>query len=157
MAFEHNTPQVVASLKTLIDKRNRFMVLGVKKIVIDAHTDVIKRSPVDTGRFRASNFLVVGEGIEAKEASVGRLEGSKTELGSEAAVRLAEGASKISQALGSKIPEGHIIFQIINSLPYAQRLEEGWSQQAPQGMYRLALQQAQKNLARFRSGLDAIR
>lgn len=37
-------------------------------------------------------------------------------------------------------------FYLTNPLPYAQRVEFGWSQQAPQGMVRLAVKQAQKEV-----------
>lgn len=36
-----------------------------------------------------------------------------------------------------RLPVGDVVY-LTNSLPYAQRLEHGWSKQAPRGMVRLS-------------------
>jgi len=38
---------------------------------------------------------------------------------------------------------GDIVY-LANNLPYAQRLEDGWSQQAPEGMVKLTVQRFQQ-------------
>lgn len=58
--------------------------------------------------------------------------------------------SRALAALGAKVAgwkPGDTIW-ITNSLPYAQRLEYGWSKQAPGGMVRLAVQDVQQAVAR---------
>lgn len=96
----------------------------VRKAVLDLQTGVVSLSPVDTGRFRANWMVGVGEAdgstvlTEDKEGSVS--------------------ISRVNTALASWVP-GQTIW-IANSLPYAARLEYGWSQQAKGGMVRLTVQ-----------------
>jgi hypothetical protein len=95
----------------------------VKKIAIDVLSSVVNKSPVDTGRFRGN-----------WQTGIGQVD-SNTESPNDKS-----GASAISKAslelTGFKA--GKTIY-ISNSLPYAQRLENGWSKQAPQGMVRLTV------------------
>lgn len=42
---------------------------------------------------------------------------------------------------------------ITNSLPYARRLENGWSQQAPAGMVRLSVLEFKSNVSRIAAGI----
>jgi hypothetical protein len=88
-------------------------------------------SPVDTGRFRG-NWQV---GLTAP------VTGTLATLDKSGAATIARGNQVLSQA-----KSGGVIY-INNNLPYAQRLEYGWSKQAPSGMVRITL-------ARFQSMLD---
>lgn len=94
-------------------------VLAVtQKVAMYALSGVVLKSPVDTGRFRA-NWT--------------------TELGSWTA-QVTDATDKGgSQAInaGQRVIGGASPYQVIylsNSLPYANRLENGWSNQAPGGM-----------------------
>lgn len=53
------------------------------------------------------------------------------------------------QAIKEKIPGN--VFYLTNNVPYIERLEYGWSTQAPQGMVRTTIRAARKHLA------DAVR
>lgn len=53
------------------------------------------------------------------------------------------------RAIQEKIPGN--IYYLTNSVPYIERLEYGWSTQAPQGMVRTSIRAARKHLA------DAVR
>lgn len=107
----------------------------VRKVVIDIGARIVARSPVGDaslwkhpapkgyagGRFRANwqygNFSSGG-------IPVGEVSGIDPS-GAETVARI---ASQVPQAAAGM---RHLI---VNNLPYAQRLEDGWSRQAPNGM-----------------------
>lgn len=94
----------------------------IKKVTFDLARSLIARSPVDTGRFK--NNWMPGEGTVNTS-----LTDSTT----------GDALGKIGAAVGGwNVGKG--VFYISNSLPYARRLEYGWSDQAPQGMVRLTVQ-----------------
>ncbi|QHF03338.1 HK97 gp10 family phage protein [Pseudomonas asturiensis] len=77
--------------------------------------EIILRSPVDTGRFRGNTTVTVGSPVFSNTADVDK-NGSAT-------------LSKGQQALSGLKP--YSIIYIQNNLPYAERLENGHSKQAP--------------------------
>ena len=96
----------------------------LKKIVGDMLQQVITRSPVMDGEFRASHKVTLDSPQTTYEKGFD-LSGGAT---------LAEGLKVASTA---KI--GGLVY--IQSLsPYGTRLENGWSQQAPNGVFALAFQ-----------------
>ena len=96
----------------------------LKKIVGETLQQVITRSPVMDGEFRASHKVTLDRPQNAYEKGFD-LSGGAT---------LAEGLKVASTA---KI--GGLVY--IQSLsPYGTRLENGWSQQAPNGVYALSFQ-----------------
>ena len=97
-----------------------------RKIAISTFQKVIEMSPVDTGRFRANWNCSIGSADLSTSASTDQ---SKAV------------ADATRTPLEWKPLEGKSLF-LTNSLPYAQRLEEGYSGQAPQGMVRLSIQSA---------------
>lgn len=88
---------------------------------------IIASSPVDEGTFKSNHRVTVdsvdlGYDLDAKEDSqIGVVEGTAV---------LARGLSAIDEAKG---PYHSVTIQ--NNLPYAEALENGHSQQAPQGVY----------------------
>lgn len=90
-----------------------------RKIALQVLAGVVFRSPVDTGRFRASWV-----------AQAGRINTAVAPEG--AAEYAAPNAAKLLASSGLKQPFG--VLYVSNSLPYAVRLEEGWSGQAPAGI-----------------------
>ena len=108
-------------------KTERKMDLAVRKIALEMFRKIILKSPVDTGRFRGNWQLAIGSVPE------GTLElDDKT-----GTATIAKGAATV---MG--INAGDTIY-FANNLPYARRLEEGYSQQAPAGMVALTVQQFQ--------------
>lgn len=99
--------------------------MAFRKIALDLFTSVILKSPVDTGRFRANWQVAIGAAPE------GTLElEDKT------------GAATISKADAAVAGlNGGETTYLVNNLPYAERLEDGYSGQAPAGMVRLTVQQ----------------
>ena len=93
----------------------------VRSSMLDMVGAVIEPSPVDKGTFK-SNWQ---GGIGSVNYSTSDAAGS-------------DSRSKIEAVLtGWKAGQS---FWITNSMPYAQRLEYGWSKIAPQGMVRIAVQ-----------------
>lgn len=102
-----------------------------KKITMDVLAGVVRKSPVDTGRFRG-NWQV---GVEA--APVVELDRKDPQpYGSEPGTDVINSAQA---AVGAIRPYG--VSFVVNNLPYAERLENGWSKQAPSGMVALTLQE----------------
>ncbi|WP_407480268.1 HK97 gp10 family phage protein [Acinetobacter baumannii] len=89
----------------------------VKHIVMDTVQSLVNLSPVDTGAYRASHIVSVGSGDYG-------IREPETNAINDAAI----------QAM--KIKLGNLVY-IQNNQPYAERLENGWSDQAPQGIYGL--------------------
>ncbi|RSE85576.1 HK97 gp10 family phage protein [Achromobacter denitrificans] len=88
---------------------------------------VILKSPVDTGRFRANwQFSAV---------SIQRATTTALDRGGQVTMNRLVAEIQRTGAGG--------VTYLSNSLPYAARLENGWSKQAPQGMVRLTVQEFQ--------------
>ena len=98
--------------------QNMTQVLVLLMAEVDARLKM--KSPVDTGRFRASWTIGVGQ-IDTTVAPVG-------------------GTVATAEPRMPAITMGQTYYHA-NSLPYARRLEYGWSQQAPGGMVRLTAQE----------------
>lgn len=95
-----------------------------RKVTFELFNALQLRSPVDTGRFRGNWQISSG-------APASGVMPTTDQSGTGAA---AEAAKALTIPLG-----GTVYF--VNNLPYAQRLEYGWSQQAPQGMVRLTMRE----------------
>lgn len=94
----------------------------VRKTAIELQGGMIERSPVDTGRFK-SNWQV---GVGAINRATGDAPGS-------------DAKGRTGLAIATWKP-GQTIY-LTNSLPYANRLENGYSKQSPAGMVRLTVQE----------------
>ena len=98
----------------------------MRQVSIKLFSAIIKASPVDTGRFRmnwmASGGTPASGTTDATDKSGNKATGNAT-----------------SFVLNASYWRE---FTLTNNLPYAQRLEYGWSQQAPQGFVRV-------NVSRF--------
>lgn len=94
------------------------VLLVTKKLGLEALNKVVLRSPVDTGRFRANwNVSFTTQDNTTTE--------NKDKPGT---ATIAKGQTTI-EGLG----ELKVVW-LTNALPYANRLENGWSKQAPAGM-----------------------
>ena len=109
-----------------IASRNKAKLLKVAVATSKAMAKkVIKRSPVDTGRFKGN----WNSSINAPDLTMDRGSGG--------------GSTEVANRL--KIGD---TFYFVNNLHYALRLEFGWSNQAPMGMIRLTV-------AEYRDTVDA--
>lgn len=93
----------------------------IRKIALEALRRVTLKTPVDTGRARGNWFVQIGaEGFEVSTA-----------VDPTGAVTIARGSAVIGTYREVK---GFPMISIYNNLPYINRLEHGWSKQAPAGM-----------------------
>ena len=99
----------------------------VRKITMDVFNNVIQMSPVETGRFRGNWQVATGA------APTGTVD-----------LEDPSGNTVTAQVAGEVqgMEPGDVVY-LVNNLPYAQRLEDGWSQQAPGGMVALTVQRFQ--------------
>lgn len=105
-------------------KKNPEMVM--RQVSIKLFSAIIKASPVDTGRFRM-NWMASGGNPASGVMDATDKSGN---------IAIGNATSFVLKAADWRE------FTLTNNLPYAQRLEYGWSQQAPQGMVRT-------NISRF--------
>ena len=118
-------------IKNFVEKAKKNPETVARQVSFKLFSAVIKASPVDTGRFRM-NWQTAGA-----VAPSGVIDG--TDKGGAAAI----GDAALYIFAASDWNE----FTLTNNLPYAERLEYGWSNQAPQGFVRV-------NVARFNTLLE---
>ena len=106
-----------------------------RKIIFGVLSNVVMGSPVDTGRFRG-NWQV---GLAVRPSGEGP--GASSDVGAV----LTDGLGKIQDFVAGHSTNG-LLF-ITNTVPYALRLEFGWSQQAPDGMVRTTMQKLDEIVA----------
>lgn len=103
----------------------------VKVTMIELFSRVIQKSPVDTGRFRANWNCSIGSPDLSTSQEIDH-----------------SGSGAISKATSTVVSytlNGQSVF-LTNNLPYADRLENGWSKQAPNGMVRLSVMEIQNSV-----------
>ncbi|WP_426314531.1 HK97 gp10 family phage protein [Methylobacterium fujisawaense] len=115
--------------------------LVLRKVALDIGTRVVLRSPVDTGRFRANWQYGVGRPNTATLVAADK-------SGQSSLARIAAGVA--TARLGD-------VIYISNALPYALRLETGWSKQAPAGMVGLTATEFQAAIDRAVAAAQAER
>lgn len=110
-------------LSRAIEKAKGQQELAYKKIAIELFGEVIRKSPVDTGRFRG-NWQCGVNVMPTTTTETTDKDGGAT-------------VSAMTQAVLSA--RGLPTFWLANNLPYANKLEFGYSRQAPTGMVRVSL------------------
>ena len=115
---------------------NGYTEITVRGILLDLTRLIIKESPVDTGRFRGN-----------WQASFGSPKGSKLQRKDKSK----DGSSTADRAdkVIANFEMGQT-FYLTNNLPYARRLEYGYSKQAPSGMLRINVMRVQSELEKAR-------
>lgn len=105
------------------------VVTVVKKIGFDLFGRIVKRTPVDTGRARASWTIAINQ----PDRSV-------ADEGTHPSMITAPEAAAASQATGALTDlKPYEPVWISNNLPYIEALEKGHSDQAPAGMVALSI------------------
>lgn len=125
-------------LKKICDRAGDKAELVVRRAALDIGGQLVDRSPVDTGRFK-NNWQT---GIGGMDKSIS----AAADLGGAGAL------ARLAAQVATWKP-GQSIF-ISNSLPYAYRLETGWSKQAPTGIVRLTVQNFEQAVAKAVQGLE---
>lgn len=119
-----------SDLNRIIKKTNGKFDRLFQAVTVEALSSVVRLSPVDTGRFRG-NWQTSANSPESGTLNVIDKSGVETILrGKNAANQLKSGQ----------------VSYVVNNLPYAERLENGWSQQAPQGMVKRTAKRLKKNI-----------
>lgn len=110
-------------LAKFAQKAGKSADLVVRKVGIEVLSGVVKRSAVKTGRFRFNWNTAIGSAD------------ATTSTGTDPS---GDGAIASGEAKLADFQVGPSIF-ITNSLPYGPRLENGYSDQAPNGMVRITV------------------
>ena len=119
------------NLAKQIEAAKEHAELIAKKTMIELFNRVIQKSPVDTGRFRANWNCSIGSPDLSTSQEIDP-----------------SGSGAISKATSTVVSytlNGKSVF-LTNNLPYAERLENGWSKQAPNGMVRLSVMEIQNSV-----------
>lgn len=132
-------PSFAADLTAFASKAKGNMDRVVRKVVLDVGTSVVQKSPVGDGDFwkRPPPPGYVGGRFRGNwQYAFGQIpKGNLDEIDPAGATTI----NRISTELSS-VKNLAGIHYVANNLPYAQRLEEGWSyRQAPQGMVMLTV------------------
>ena len=113
MTFSSDMDRACINIERASDAR-------IKKVALAAYREINKNSPVDKGTFRA-NWVA---SLDTIDRSVG-LEKTTADM--------AEAVTKATAVITSGVKVGTTVY-ISNSVPYAGKLEEGYSPQAPAGV-----------------------
>lgn len=120
-------------IQAFVAKAKKNPEIVMRQVSMKLFSAIILGSPVDTGRFR-NNWFASGA-TPSRETT--------TYTGKQGTAAVARVSKVITEARGY----GWTELTLTNNLPYAQRLEYGWSKQAPVGMVRV-------NIARFNTLLN---
>lgn len=104
-------------------------------IALEVFRRIILKTPVDTGRARGNWLCTIGVPAEAMAKGEDWFQGQTSNDFDKSGRAAIEEAS--NQVLAWK-PEDIAIF-LTNNLPYIERLENGWSDQAPAGMVAITI------------------
>lgn len=129
-----DTRQFDIDIRKFADNIGVDIALVAKKIAIDVFTDLINTTPVDTGRARSNWIISIGDSSLLELPTSGALKSAaETQIGHGTAI------------LGTY--NGQQVIYITNGLPYIERLNEGWSHQAPAGFVEAAIAKNVKPIA----------
>jgi hypothetical protein len=119
----------MANFKIAVDKWANKVTVDIKQftklVAFKVHDRIVERTPVDTGRARASWTIVAGETADTSVAPPDFAGGPEAGI---SAARSKQGNVQLAHS-----------YVIANNLPYIERLENGHSKQAPAGMVGLAI------------------
>ena len=117
--------QFATDLERLADVLEQNVGLVIQHTAFRLFKGIVENSPVKTGRFRSNWQIGVG--------------GTPPQIPEDAPIRSDEGTI-IAEELRKVNPDNPFhLYVIFNGLPYAQRLEDGWSSQQPNGMVGITL------------------
>lgn len=121
-------------VKAFCEKAKKNPEIVMRQVSMKLFSAIILGSPVDTGRFRNNWFAESGPSPSRETTTYTGKQGT-------AAI------NRVSKVITEARQLGWTELTLTNNLPYAQRLEYGWSKQAPVGMVRV-------NVARFNTLLN---
>ncbi len=113
---------LTADLRKIAKKKKQTLNQAYSSIMFDLANQMITMSPKDTGAFQANWLAALNTGDYTFDKS-------KTNV--------SEADGRLTVTLGSLTTDNNFYFT--NSLPYAQKLENGHSEQAPSGVVRVTI------------------
>ena len=119
--------------KKISDKVDRVISEGIRATLFEVSTAIIKETPADLGTARGNWQASVGRGASG-EVSVDSVRSGE-----------ARAISNVDQTVSVAVGD---MYYLTNNLPYIERLEYGWSKQAPSGMGRKNVQQFNRLLVK---------
>lgn len=121
-------------LRRLADRLDVEVTTVVKRTSLDIFTRIVRKTPVDKGRARASWNISAGQPDDSVVQEAGG------QAGADARAQAKANAFDLSKV--------QAVF-ITNALPYIEPLENGHSSQAPRGMVRISLHEVTTFTARL--------
>ena len=125
MTATANVSEFIGEIDVALDQMDADVNAFVRRICLEALSRIVLKTPVDTGRARGNWNVGIGEIDETTDFELFDKTGSKS---------LRRGGKEIGKYARE---DGFPNVYISNNLPYANRLENGWSKQAPKGMVAL--------------------
>jgi len=119
MSWESDWKKIESKIDQTLNK-------GIRATLFEVSAAIIKETPADTGAARRNWQASVGRGATGDTAASGSVRSSEAKA-------IAEVDQTVSVAVGD-------LYYLTNNLPYIERLEYGWSEQAPGGMVRKNMQ-----------------
>lgn len=121
------------SMDAIVNRVNRRIDTVIRKSTIQLFGQVIKMTPVDTGRAKGNWQCTIGSPTSSE---IERDDGSRSQSLS---------SSKAYADVVKTVPPAGNVVWLANNVPYIRKLEyyppgKGGSIQAPQGMVRIAIQ-----------------
>lgn len=113
----------------------------LRKLAFDAFGGLLRRSPVDTGRFRASWRVAINridQTVQPPPATAADEKPGSAYRGSMQAAHATNQAAASGAISKAKFGDS---VNISNNLEYAEPLENGHSKQAPQGMLKITFEE----------------
>ena len=158
MTNADNARQFALDLSNLVkDATADAVVKAMQKLALDALRGVVLKSPVGfppSWKRAAPKGYVGGQFRGAWQLSVGvenpGLAG-KSRPGKTGSANAANAAAGDARGELQKLQPYQSVY-IVNGLPYAERLENGWSKQAPLGMVALTVQELQNVVLAYENG-----
>ena len=118
-----------ADVARFAKKANASIDLITRKVTLDLFADVVRRTPVDTGRLKGS-WVASQHAPNLSKLTYTDKEGNTT-------------IARIAQQIGGA---GSVTY-LVNTQPYSVRIEyDGHSAQAPAGMVRVSMARVQQHL-----------
>ena len=119
--------------KKIESKIDRTLDQGIRATILELSTAIIKDTPAKTGRARGNWQASIGRGATGEVSVVNKRAGE------------AKAISNVNQKASVAVGD---LYYLTNNLPYIERLEYGWSKQAPGGMVRKNMQNFNRLLAK---------
>lgn len=102
--------------------------IAVRKICLELTTSIIFKTPRKTGRAQSNWFASVGSPVN-----------HTTEILEGSAISVVARESKMADSAYGNV------YWLSNNLPYIERLEYGYSKQAPAGMARISIEEVKRH------------